>query len=90
MKALATRSDPIDAIRRFILTQYLSDEPSETLRDDDLLLEGGIIDSGSVMELVAFLEDRFGIVVGDADLVVENFATLHAIAAYVESRRSQG
>ncbi|HEY6572737.1 MAG TPA: acyl carrier protein [Candidatus Eisenbacteria bacterium] len=89
MTELATRSGTIDPIRSFILSQYLSDEPSESLRDDDLLLEGGIIDSGSVMELVAFLEARFGFRVEDADLVVENFATLHAIAAYVESRRAR-
>jgi len=89
MTELATRSDTIDAIRSFILAQYLSDEPADSLRDDDLLLEGGIIDSGSVMELVAFLESRFGFRVEDADLVVENFATLHAMAAYVESRRAR-
>jgi acyl carrier protein len=79
-----------EEIRRFLLERYVPGGGSEALRDDDLLLEGGIIDSGSVMEVVAFLEERFGIRVDDDDLVVENFATLRDIAAFVAARRAAG
>ena len=63
-------------------------EPEDHLHDDDLLLEGGVIDSGSVITLVGFLEDRFGIQVRDEDLFAENFATVERIAAFVMKRRS--
>lgn len=39
-----------------------------------------------VMELVMFIEDRFGITVEDEDIVEENFATLDHIAGLVESK----
>jgi acyl carrier protein len=75
-------------IRDFILEHYLPGDPPESLRDDDLLLEGGVIDSGSIIDLVGFLESRFGIQVLDDELVVENFTAVDAIAAFVASKRN--
>lgn len=54
-------------------------------RDEDLLARG-LIDSLGVTQLVAFLEERFGIVVGDDELVPANFCSLAAIEAFVERR----
>lgn len=73
-------------VRAFILTHLLPGDPDDTLADDDLLLEGGIVDSGSVMTLVLFLEDRFGIRVEDDDLVAVNFATIARIAEFVSEQ----
>ena len=70
-------------VRGFILVNFLPGDSEDSLDDEDLLLEGGIIDSGSVMSLVAFLEDRFGIRVEDGDLVTEHFASVAAITAFV-------
>jgi acyl carrier protein len=55
--------------------------PSIALDDD--LLAGGIIDSLGVTQLVAFLEERFGIRVTDEELTPDNFRTLAAIEAFV-------
>ena len=79
----------IAAVRAFILENFLPGDPAERLRNDDLLLEGGIVDSGSVIAVVAFLEERFGITVEDDDLVIEHFATVDHIAQFV-SRRLAG
>jgi acyl carrier protein len=73
-------------VRGYILANFLTGDPEDSLSDDDLLLEGGIIDSGSVMSLVLFLEDRFGIRVEDDDLIVENFATVDRIASFVAAK----
>jgi acyl carrier protein len=40
------------------------------------------------MELVGFIEDRYGITVRDEDLTPENFQSLVAIQEYVDSRRN--
>jgi acyl carrier protein len=47
-------------IRQFITDNFLFGEEAN-LSDDDSLLEHGIIDSTGVLELVAFLEDRYEI-----------------------------
>ena len=73
-------------VRLYILANFLTGDPEDSLADDDLLLEGGIIDSGSVMSLVLFLEDLFRIRVEDDELVVENFATVERIASFVAAK----
>lgn len=72
-----------EATREFILSSFMPGDPDENLRDDDLLLEGGIVDSAGVMSLVFFLEERFGIQILDEELFAENFATVERIAAFV-------
>jgi len=51
------------AIRRFVVDTFLFGKGGETLGDQDSLLDRGIIDSTGVLELVAFIEGEFGIVV---------------------------
>jgi len=74
-------------VRAYILENFLPGDPPESLRDDDLLLEGGIVDSGSVISVVTFLEQRYRIHVEDDELVIGNFATVRDIAAFVASKR---
>ncbi|TFG53852.1 MAG: acyl carrier protein [Gemmatimonadales bacterium] len=74
-------------IRAHILENFLPGDPPDSLRDDDLLLEGGIVDSGSVISVVAFLEQHFGIHVEDDELVIGNFATVRDIASFVAAKR---
>jgi acyl carrier protein len=64
--------------------------PSFELRDQDRLLERGVIDSMGVMELLVFLRNEFGVVVPDEDITEANLGTLADIARYVAARRSNG
>ena len=75
-----------DVVREFILENFLPGDPEDTLRNDDLLLEGGIVDSASVLHLVLFLEDRFDIRIPDEELFAENFATVDHISRFVRSK----
>jgi acyl carrier protein len=55
------------------------------LKNDTPLLETGILDSLSVLQLVLFLEQQFGVVVAPEDLIPENFGTVDAICAYLRA-----
>jgi acyl carrier protein len=57
--------------------------------DETSLLESGILDSLSLLQLVVFLEGRFGITVGDADLLPEHFASVNTICAYIRTRQPE-
>ena len=50
---------------------------------DQSFLENGIIDSTGVLELVAFLEQRFGITVADRELLPENLDSVQNASAFV-------
>jgi acyl carrier protein len=41
-----------------------------------------------VLELIAFVQDEFGIQVSDNEITEENFGTLTGIASYVLSKRA--
>jgi len=59
-----------DDIRRFIFENFLFGEPDDSLGDKDSFLEKGVIDSTGILELVAFLEERFGVKIEDEDLEI--------------------
>jgi len=73
-------------INDYISRELVQDPALLPLADETRLLESGILDSLSLLRLVVFLEARFGVPVGDADLLPENFASVHAICAYLRAR----
>jgi acyl carrier protein len=54
--------------------------------DDASLLESGALDSTGAMELVSFLEKRFGIVIKDQEINPENLETVNRISVMVEKK----
>ena len=84
------QSSELTRTRLYVRDTFLYMRPGFVLGDDDRLLERGIIDSMGVLELIAFLETEFGIVVGDEDVTEENLGTLASIGRYVASRRRNG
>lgn len=71
------------AIREWLQENVTGNRP---VSDDELLIENGVLTSLQTVELVMFMEDRFGIVVEDDELDEETFATVQSIAALVESK----
>lgn len=53
------------------------------LNEDDDLLNTGILDSLGILQLVAFIEERFGIQVREEDVTYENFMSINALANYL-------
>jgi len=76
-------------IKDYISQELVRDPALLPVADDTSLLESGILDSLSLLQLVVFLEGRFGITVGDADLLPEHFATVNTICAYLRTREPQ-
>ena len=76
-------------IIEFITTNFLFDESSNVLGEADSLLETGVIDSTGVLELVAFIEETYGIKIDDEEIVPENLDSIINIAAYISQKLSQ-
>ena len=58
------------------------------VKDGDHLLETGIVDSLGVLDLVGFLEEDFGISVGDEELIPENFRDIDRLASFIQRKRN--
>jgi acyl carrier protein len=76
-------------INDYISREFVQDPALLPLADKTSLLDSGILDSLSLLRLVVFLEERFGITMGDADLLPENFASVNAICAYLRTREPE-
>ena len=74
-------------IKELILAEFLPDEDSALLTDTTALMTGGVLDSIATLNLVSLLEDEFDISLAAHEVNVDNFNTLEAIAALVESKR---
>jgi len=72
-------------VRNFLINTFLFGR-AEALRDDGSLL-GEVIDSTGAVELVIFLQERFGITVQDDEVAVpENFDSVKNVVGYVERK----
>jgi acyl carrier protein len=74
------------AVRRFIGENFLFRDDGEAITHDASLLDAGVIDSTGVLELVCFLETRFGIEVHDDEMLPENLDSIRAISNYVSRK----
>ena len=83
---MSTPNNVSSEVRKFVTTNFYVAEPS-SLRDEDSLLDKGIIDSTGVIELIGFLEETFGIKVEDAEMVPENLDSIARMAAFVQRKR---
>ena len=53
---------------------------------DEPLIENGVLTSLQTVELVTFLEERFGLIVEDEEFDEENFGSIEAIAGLVANK----
>ena len=74
-----------EKIRAFIVENFLFGK-DEGLDDDASFLDGGIIDSTGILELVNFIEEEFNIRVLDDELVPENLDSIKNVVAYLERK----
>lgn len=82
----ATTDGTAERLCQFIKKRFPL-KAGEQLTDDLPLLETGVVDSLGILDLVAFIEDEFGVAADDDDLIPENFETIQSMARFVGQRR---
>jgi acyl carrier protein len=77
-------SEPIASeVRAFIIGNFLFGQEGDGIAEDQSFLESGLIDSTGLLELVSFVEQRYGIAIADKELVPENLDSLRNITRFV-------
>jgi acyl carrier protein len=76
-----------EAVKSFILQQFLPDEDPANLGESTPLISAGILDSIATLQLVTFLEDTYGIKVEAHEVSVDHLNTLSDIARFVQAKR---
>lgn len=73
-------------LRQFLADNFILDDGGAGIGMDESLTESGVLDSMGVLELITFLEERFGFSVPDEDTLPENLDSIARLVSYVERR----
>jgi acyl carrier protein len=73
-------------LREFVINNFLFGQGGDGLSNDDSFLEKGIIDSTGVLELVAFLEEKFQITLQDEELVPANLDSINYLVGFLQRK----
>ena len=76
-----------DAIKQFILKEFLPGEDPNELTDSTPLITGGVLDSIATLKLVLFLEERFGVSLQAHETDPDHLDTIALIRNLVRSKK---
>lgn len=73
--------------RKAVLMEYIKNDVMRNrnakLSEDDDLLAAGILDSLGILQLVAYIEKTFGVIVPDEDVIYDNFKSILSLDNYL-------
>jgi acyl carrier protein len=74
-------------IRRFVVEEILKggNQPA-SLGDDDSLVNSGLLNSLSIVEIIAFIEQQFNVDIGDGEIDINDFDSVNRICLLIERR----
>ncbi len=78
-----------EILRKFIFEEIVKESKIDHWDNDESLLQRGVIDSVNIMQLLAFLEEKFSIKVNDEELIPENFETINTITSLIQRKLSE-
>jgi acyl carrier protein len=70
-------------IKTYLIENFYYGQDDNTLTDDISFLENGIIDSTGVLELVSFIQEKYGITVSDEEILPDNFDSINKLAGFI-------
>jgi acyl carrier protein len=74
-----------------ILSDYIAGsilkQPNRAIAPEASLINSGLVDSFSLVDLAMFIEEKFNVRIDDTELNADTFDTLADLAALVETRR---
>jgi acyl carrier protein len=77
-----------EQLKDYIARNLLFSDNGFKYDDDASFLEEGIVDSIGVLELVAFVDESFGVEVEDHEVTPDNFDSVNKLAAYVQRKQN--
>jgi len=76
-----------EAIRKFIMENFIFDATQSNFDNAQSFLETGIIDSTGMLEMVSFIEENYHIKMEDSELTPDNLDSVNNVVKYIEWKR---
>jgi acyl carrier protein len=81
-----------EQVREFVNRELLKadrDRKGVRIQDNTSMIKSGLIDSMSVVELVAYVENTFQINVADHDINIDDFDSIDSICSLIARREAR-
>jgi acyl carrier protein len=89
MQSQAPNHDELKAsVRKYLADNLMLPGGLADLGDDASFLERNLLDSTGVLELVAFIEETYGVKVGDDEIIPDNLDSVTLVAQYVARKQA--
>ena len=76
-------------VREFIVDNFLFGEGGSNLSSHDSLLEKGLIDSTGILELVGFVQNKYGIGIEDHEIVPANLDSIDKLVRFIRQKKGE-
>lgn len=75
-------------LRQFITDSFLIGDDQVTYTDADSFMKNGIIDSTGVLELTAHLEEKYGVVPTDDEMLPANLDSIDNLVSFIQRKQA--
>ena len=72
-------------IKNFIIENFLYGQ-NDGFGEDVSFMQKGIIDSTGIVELISFVEEKYGISIADDELIPDNFDSVNKLSAFINRK----
>jgi acyl carrier protein len=76
-------------VRDFVKQNFVLAASGAEIGTSDSLTKLGLIDSTGVLELIAYIEETFGIKIRDDETVPDNLDSLDRITAFIQRKKAE-
>ena len=73
-------------LEHYILDELLVSDHRTKIDPDESLINSGVIDSLSLLRLIAFIEERFDVRIEDVEVVPDNFETISVMEGLIAGK----
>jgi acyl carrier protein len=73
-------------LERFIIEELLVSNHRTKIDPNESLISSGVIDSLSLLRLITFIEEQFGIRLEDDEVIPDNFETISTMESLITNR----
>jgi acyl carrier protein len=72
-------------VREFIISNFLFGDGA-LLQDDTSLIDGGIVDSTGILELIMFLEDTYNLKIDPEETIPDNLDSVNKVVRFLAEK----
>lgn len=79
-----------DAVREYVMREIVQAERKGiSLSDDDSIIKSGLINSIAVVDMINFLENKFGLNIADGEIQIDDFDSVNSIWCMLERKATR-